>query len=69
LNVEDVIIKKWKHLAVAPDKMLCDFYEMLNGDSKAINTYTGEFMSQYTWAENLSHICRNVLNPLLEASY
>jgi len=51
LNVEDIIIKKWKHLAVAPDKLSCDFYDMLNGGAKAANSYTGEFMSQYSWAE------------------
>jgi len=59
LNVEDIIIKRSKQLAVVPDKLLCDFYEMLSGDAKIVNTYTGEFMAQYNWAENLSHICRN----------
>jgi len=51
LNVKDIIIKKWKHLAVAPDKMSCDFYEMLNSGAKASDSYAGEFMSQYSWAE------------------
>jgi len=51
LNVEGIIIRKWKHLAVAPDKLSCDFYEMLNGDTTAANAYAGEFMAQYSWAE------------------
>jgi len=51
LNVGDIIIKKWKHLAVAPDRLSCDFYEILNGNLKAVNSYAGEFMSQYSWAE------------------
>jgi len=51
LNVGDIIIKKWKHLAVATDRLSCDFYEMLNGSIKAVNSYAGEFMSQYSWAE------------------
>jgi len=51
LNVEGIIIRKWKHLAVAPDKMSCDFYKMLNGDTNMINAYAGEFMAQYSWAE------------------
>jgi len=51
LNAEDIIIRKWKHLAVAPGKISCDFYEMLNGDANAINAYAGEFMAQYSWAE------------------
>ncbi|WP_461257926.1 response regulator [Treponema sp. R80B11-R83G3] len=51
LNVEDIIIRKWKNLAVSPDKLSCDFYEMLNGNAKAANSYAGEFMAQYSWAE------------------
>jgi two-component SAPR family response regulator len=51
LNVDDIIIKEWKQLAVAPDKQSCDFYEMLRGSAKAANTYAGEFISQYSWAE------------------
>jgi len=51
LNVEDIIIRKWKNLAVAPDMLSCDFYDMLNGDAKAVNAYAGEFMAQYSWAE------------------
>jgi len=51
LNVEDIIIRKWKNLAVSPDRLSCDFYDMLNGDTKAVNAYAGEFMAQYSWAE------------------
>jgi len=51
LNVEDIIIRKWKNLAVAPDRLSCDFYDMLNGSAKAVNAYAGEFMAQYSWAE------------------
>jgi len=50
-NVEDIIIRKWKNLAVAPDRLSCDFYEMLNGSAKAAKAYAGEFMAQYSWAE------------------
>jgi Response regulator containing CheY-like receiver and SARP domains len=51
LNVQDIIIRKWKQLAVVPGNMSCDFYEMLDGSVKAANSYAGEFMSQYSWAE------------------
>jgi len=44
LNVEYIIIKEWKHLAVVPGKLSCDYYE-------ATNAYTGEFMSQFSWAK------------------
>jgi len=51
LNVEDIIIRKWKNLAVATDSLSCDFYDMLNGNAQAANAYAGEFMAQYSWAE------------------
>jgi hypothetical protein len=57
--VADLIIKEWKHLAVVPDKLSCDFYEMLNGSTKAVNAYSGEFMSQYSWAEINSACLQN----------
>jgi len=51
LNVEDIIIRKWKNLAVVPERLSCDFYELLNGSAKAAASYAGEFMAQYSWAE------------------
>ena len=51
LKVEGIIIRKWKQLAVVPGKISCDFYDMLDGDAKAANSYAGEFMAQYSWAE------------------
>jgi two-component SAPR family response regulator len=51
LNVENIIIRKWKQLAVVPGQISCDFYEMLDGNVKAANSYAGEFMAQYSWAE------------------
>jgi two-component SAPR family response regulator len=51
LNVESIIIRKWKHLAVVPNSISCDLYEMLNSNEKAVNSYVGKFMAQYTWAQ------------------
>jgi two-component SAPR family response regulator len=50
-NAENIIIRKWKQLAVVPGRISCDFYDMLDGNEKAINSYAGEFMAQYSWAE------------------
>jgi hypothetical protein len=33
------------------EKLDCDYYGMLNRDMAAINTYNGEYMTQYSWAE------------------
>lgn len=48
---EDVLLKQRGRLAVSTNRIDCDFYRFLQGDVSAINSYTGEFMSQYSWAE------------------
>jgi len=45
----DVIIKQRGQLAVAKDKISCDLYDFSTG--KNVNSYMGEYMSQYSWAE------------------
>lgn len=50
-GIEDCVIKKWNYLAVDPDRLDCDYYNFLAGDVKAINSYTGEYMSNYSWSE------------------
>ena len=47
----DVFLKRRNSFAVAVDKIDCDFYGMLHMDMDAINTYNGEYMTQYSWAE------------------
>lgn len=50
-GVEDCVIKKWNYLAVDTNRITCDYYNFLAGDVMAINSYTGEYMSNYSWAE------------------
>lgn len=50
-GLEDCIVKKWNYLALEPAKIDCDYYKFLAGDVSAINSYTGEYMSNYSWAE------------------
>ncbi|MCQ2603235.1 MAG: response regulator, partial [Clostridia bacterium] len=49
-GVEEVINKDYNALAVDASKIKCDYFDVLNGQ-KAVG-YTGEFMSQYSWAED-----------------
>lgn len=50
-GIEDCVIKKWNYLAIDPARLDCDYYNFLAGDVAAINSYTGEYMSNYSWAE------------------
>lgn len=51
VGIVDVIVKKWNYLAVDPSKIDCDYYRFLEGDAVAVNSYMGEYMSNYSWAE------------------
>ncbi len=53
VGVEDVINKDYNALSVDVKKIKCDYFDVLNG-GKAIG-YTGEFMSQYYWAEDVNY--------------
>jgi len=50
-GTEDIFAKSRNSFAIVPDKVDCDYYGMLGRDISAINTYTGEYMTQYSWAE------------------
>ncbi|UQZ90937.1 two-component system response regulator [Deltaproteobacteria bacterium Smac51] len=50
-GLNDLIRKSWNSLSVDTSKFSCDYYELLNGNVAALNKYTGEYMSSYSWAE------------------
>ncbi len=50
-GVGDVIVKEWNAYGIDTSKIDCDYYDYLKGDIIAINSFQGEYMSQYSWAE------------------
>lgn len=46
-----VIHKSYNAIALNHEAVDCDYYRFLEMDVPSINTYTGEFMTQYSWAE------------------
>jgi len=60
LGATDVIVNQWKTLAVNKNAVSCDFYDFQAGKPSAINKFLGEFMSQYSWSEDVESIlCKN----------
>lgn len=41
-------------LRVRPETFRCDYYRFLDGDSDAVRQFQGEFMSSYSWAEEIA---------------
>ena len=47
-GVEDIIVKTRNSYAVDTTKIKCDYWDYLNGDIKAINSYQGKYMDNYS---------------------
>ena len=50
-GVEDILVKTWNHLAIDISKIKCDAYDFESGDVTAVNSFRGEYMKDYSWAE------------------
>lgn len=51
VNVNDLILKSRQGILLNVAAVDCDYFRFLEGDTKAINSYTGQYMSAYSWAE------------------
>ncbi len=51
LEIQKFFVTEYNNFRINPDVIKCDYYDLLAGDSKAIKKFNGEFMSQYSWAE------------------
>ena len=47
-GIEDIIVKTRNSYAVDTSKITCDYYDYLNGDANAINSYQGKYMENYS---------------------
>lgn len=52
LGCADIYKKGWGGAGIIPDRLRCDYYDFLAGKPCGINAYKGEYMIQYSWAEN-----------------
>ena len=51
LGIHDIIIRETGSVGVNKSLLDCDYYRLLNNDPFAISLYTGEYMTQYEFAE------------------
>lgn len=51
VNGGDIILKTRNQISVNIKKFDCDYYDYLQGDPYAVNSFAGEYMSNYSWAE------------------
>lgn len=51
LGIQNFFITEYNNFRINPDVVKCDYYDFLAGDKNALNSFAGEFMSQFSWAE------------------
>ena len=51
VGAEKVLLKGWNAYGVDCSLLDCDYLDYLKGDSVAVNSFMGEYMIQYSWAE------------------
>lgn len=51
VNVKDLILKSRQGIVLNTKIVDCDYYRFLEGDIRAINSFAGEYMNAYSWAE------------------
>lgn len=52
LEIQNFFISEYNNFRINPEIIKCDYYDFLDGDSEAVKDFAGEFMNQYSWAEN-----------------
>jgi len=50
-NAEDVVVKNYNSISIDVSKVDCDYYRFLEKDPSLTLMYTGEYMTNYEWAE------------------
>ena len=51
VGANDAVVVMRGGIGILPSKVKCDFFDYLAGEPKGINSYHGEYMQQYSWAE------------------
>lgn len=50
-GVKNIIRKSVNYISIDPDKIDCDMYRYLRGETEALKEYHGDYMMGYSWSE------------------
>ncbi|WP_294430989.1 hypothetical protein [uncultured Treponema sp.] len=51
MEILNFFIAEYNNFRINPSVINCDYYDFLSGDKNAMDSFAGEFMSQFSWAE------------------
>ncbi len=58
-GAKNIFLEKRGSYAIDPAQFSCDYYDFLDGRPDGIRAYNGEYMSQYSWAEERCALLQN----------
>jgi two-component SAPR family response regulator len=65
-GIEDIFDMKSGELRLKTEMFECDYYNLLSGDTDAINSFRGEYMNSYGWASiteaDIAYRCQDALD-------
>lgn len=61
-NAEDIFLVYKGICCVDTTKFDCDYYELLNGNRTTMSSFSGQYMFEYSWAEETTAAIENLLH-------
>ncbi len=58
----DIVVREWNTLRIAKEKVDCDYYHLMDGDSTYWHEYHNEYMKEYSWAEETNSEIQHYYN-------
>lgn len=58
----DVIVRQHGRMGIVPELIDCDYFDFLQNKNNARDSYAGEYMAQYSWAEFTNGALDEMLN-------
>lgn len=62
-KIEDLIVHSKNQYSLNTDLCSCDYYDILSGDKKAMDSFVGEYMSEYSWSEDTTSVLFRLTDP------
>jgi two-component SAPR family response regulator len=63
-GINDLILRNRQGILINTKIVDCDYYRFIEGDARAINSFTGQYMSAYSWAEFTTGYLENQLQKI-----
>ena len=54
LEIQNFFVAEYNNFRINPEIIKCDYYDFLEGNPDAFKNFAGEFMNQYSWAEEVT---------------